>query len=114
MRLAFSIVSAVFLCGTAHAHHGWSSYDATKVTKFSAPITKVSYENPHGMIFVSHDGVEKEIYLAPPARMMSRGLEKESLIVGKTVTLEAYPSRSSPDELRAERITVDGKTVELR
>ena len=114
MRLAFGLAFAALLSGTAHAHHGWSSYEPAKVTKFSAHITKVSYENPHGMIFVSHEGVEKEIYLAPPARMMSRGLEKEALTVGKTVTIEAYPSRSAPDELRAERITVDGKVVELR
>ena len=40
--------------------------------------------------------------------------EKEALAVGKTVTLEAYPSTANANELRAERITVDGKTIELR
>lgn len=114
MRLVAGLAAAAVLSGTAHAHHGWSSYDAAKVTTFTAPITKVSYENPHGMIFVSHEGVEKEIYLAPPGRMMSRGLEASALTVGKTVTIEAYPSTATANELRAERITVDGKTVELR
>jgi hypothetical protein len=33
---------------------------------------------------------------------------------GATVTLEGYPNRDKPEEMRAERITVGGKTVELR
>jgi hypothetical protein len=66
------------------------------------------------MAYVTHDGKEAEIYLAPISRMVARGLEKEALAVGKTVTLEAYPSTANPGEFRAERITVDGKTIELR
>jgi hypothetical protein len=30
------------------------------------------------------------------------------------VTVEGYQNRSKPDEMRAERIIVNGKTVELR
>jgi hypothetical protein len=30
------------------------------------------------------------------------------------VTVVGYPNRNKPDEMRAERITFDGKTVELR
>ena len=33
---------------------------------------------------------------------------------GTTATLEGYPNRNKPEEMRAERITVAGKTVELR
>ena len=29
-------------------------------------------------------------------------------------TVVGYPNRGNPNEMRAERITVDGKTVELR
>jgi hypothetical protein len=36
------------------------------------------------------------------------------LNVGATVTVEGYASRVKPGEMRAERITVAGKTVELR
>jgi hypothetical protein len=46
--------------------------------------------------------------------MDARGLSKEMLKVGATATVEGYPSRVKPDEMRAERITVAGKTVELR
>jgi hypothetical protein len=30
------------------------------------------------------------------------------------VSVTGYPNRSKPEEMRAERITLDGKTVELR
>jgi hypothetical protein len=46
--------------------------------------------------------------------MDSRGLSKDMLKVGATVTIEGYPNKSKPEEMRAERITVAGKTVELR
>jgi hypothetical protein len=36
------------------------------------------------------------------------------LAVGAQVSVEGYPSRSDPNEMRAERIIVNGKTVELR
>ena len=34
--------------------------------------------------------------------------------VGKTVSAYGYPSTVEKDEMRAERITVDGKTYEMR
>ena len=52
--------------------------------------------------------------LAPPSRMDTRGLTKDMLKVGTEATVEGYPNKSKPDEMRAERITVAGKTVELR
>ena len=39
---------------------------------------------------------------------------KEALRVGNQVTVTGYPNRTKPEEMRAERITADGKTVELR
>ena len=52
--------------------------------------------------------------LAPPSRMERRGLLASALGVGTKATVMGYPSRTDPAELRAERITLNGKTVELR
>jgi hypothetical protein len=46
--------------------------------------------------------------------MLSRGAEAAMVAVGKTVSAYGYPSTVEKDEMRAERITVDGKTVEMR
>ena len=54
------------------------------------------------------------VILAPPARMESRGLTKDKLKIGTTVTIAGYAHKQTKDEIRAERITIDGKTTELR
>jgi hypothetical protein len=46
--------------------------------------------------------------------MENRGLPKDALKAGNEATVVGYPNRNNPSEMRAERITVGGKTVELR
>jgi hypothetical protein len=54
------------------------------------------------------------VVLAPPSRMENRGLPRTMLQPGTTATVVGYPHRTESDEMRAERITINGKTVELR
>jgi len=112
--VAAAVLSATAITGTAFAHHGWSSYDASKTVTIKAPVAELTWGNPHSMMWVMHEGKKVEIYLAPISRMVSRGLTQEMIPVGKEVTLEAYLSNNTGAEYRAERITVDGKTIELR
>ena len=98
----------------AGAHHGWSAYDADNAIKVKTKIETVRYQNPHGEIDIQHDGKLWVVVLAPPARMQARGLPPEDLQQGATVMIEAYPKRNGEPEMRAERITVGGKTIELR
>jgi hypothetical protein len=114
MRIVPIILLAAFAPATAFAHHGWSSYDANTTLTLSAPIQTASYQNPHGEITLTQDGKTWRVVLAPPSRMDRRGLAREALTVGQAVTVVGYPSRVVADEMRAERITIDGKTVELR
>jgi hypothetical protein len=46
--------------------------------------------------------------------MQARGLSQEMLKPGTVVAVEGYPSTQKAHEMRAERITVGGKAVELR
>ncbi|MGV1015593.1 MAG: DUF6152 family protein [Methyloceanibacter sp.] len=109
------LIGALMLGVTrANAHHGWSNYDAEKAIKVEAPVDVVRYQQPHGEIEIVYEGKPWVVVLAPPSRMQARGLPKEDLVVGATVTVEAYPKRNGEAEMRAERITVNGKTVELR
>jgi hypothetical protein len=98
----------------AWAHHGWSSYDASKAVKIEAPIAEVRYRNPHAEIDIQYQGSRWDVVLAPLNRLESRGLPQTALKVGKMVAIEGYPRSDGTHEMRAERITVDGKTVELR
>ena len=105
---------ALSVAVSAHAHHGWSEYDSTKVLNLSGVIKESGYEHPHGHVVLDASGKLWHVVLAPPSRMENRGLAKDSLKPGNTVTVVAYPNRNKPDEARAERITANGKTVELR
>ncbi len=98
----------------AHAHHGWSSYDAEKVMRVEAPLQEVRYRNPHAEVAIDYEGRRWQVILAPTRRMESRGLPEGGLQPGKTIEIEGYPKRDGSPEMRAERITVDGKVIELR
>ena len=98
----------------ARAHHGWSGYDATKELTLTGTITEAGYEHPHGHVRLDVPGKVWLVVLAPPTRMESRGLPAAKLRVGTNATVVGYPHRSNAEEMRAERITIDGATVELR
>jgi len=112
--LCLLAANALMASMPAQAHHGWSEYDSNQVLTLTGKISESGYEHPHGHIKLTVPGKVWVVTLAPPSRMENRGLTKEALSVGKEATVVGYPNRSNPNEMRAERITVDGKTVELR
>jgi len=107
-------LAALLLPGAAFAHHGWSGYDSQKELTLTGTIEAAGYEHPHGFVRLKTAAKTWLVVLAPPSRMERRGLSKEMLAPGKAATVVGYPHRSDPVEMRAERITIDGTTTELR
>ncbi len=117
MRIAATVllVLTLLLAATqSRAHHGWSGYDDGRKLTLTGVIRESGYEHPHGHLRLEVSGKTWLVVLAPPSRMERRGLTAKELSVGTTATVFGYPNRSDPAEIRAERITIDGKTVELR
>src|SRR5262250_3079525 len=114
IRAAACVLVTVASVGAASAHHGWGSYDATKVFTISAPVETLTWADPHTHITIKYQGNVWEATLAPLFRMQARGLTQEMLKPGTTVAVEGYPSTQKEHEMRAERITIAGKSVELR
>ncbi|MET0509541.1 MAG: DUF6152 family protein [Burkholderiaceae bacterium] len=112
--LTAGAMAAAATATTALAHHGWSSYDADEGVKLELPLTEVRYRNPHAEVEVDRQGKRWLVILAPTSRMESRGLTPDALKNGKVITIEGYPRKDGTAEIRAERITIDGKTIELR
>lgn len=108
------LIAATLCALPAFAHHGWSEYDQTKPLTLTGKVKESGYEHPHGHITLEAPGKTWRVILAPPSRMQNRGLPREDIKVGSTVTVVAYGNKSKPEEARAERITAAGKTVELR
>lgn len=96
------------------AHHGWSSYHEDKPLTIEGTITTATYGNPHGAAKVEADGKTWDVVLAPPSRMQQRGLTQAMLKQGTKAKVLGYQHKQHASEMRAERITIDGKTVELR
>ena len=111
--IAAAAVSAVAITGTAFAHHGWDAYDEAKQQKVTGTIAELKWEQPHAILFVTVGGKKQEVWLSPLQRMVDRGLQKEALKVGKTVTVDAQPHSQRANEWKALAITVDGKDFNL-
>jgi Family of unknown function (DUF6152) len=110
------IATVTLLTGTVWAHHGWTGYEEKEQT-VTGTIRESSYENPHGSIRLQADGTNGKtwlVVLAPTGRMTDRGLTRDALKVGTRATVVGYAHKTTQDEMRAERITMAGKTTELR
>ncbi len=115
MTRSITLLAALALpAGAALAHHGWGSYDAAHPVTVAGPILTSKYENPHATITVRGADKVWTVTLAPTSRMSSRGASDKVVAVGKTVSAFGYPSTVEKDEMRAERISIDGKTYEMR
>ena len=113
--LSIAVVAGISaLTAAAFAHHGWGSYDAANPITVAGPIQTLKFENPHAEITVKANDKVWTVTLAPTFRMTSRGATADVVAVGKRVSAYGYPSTVEKGEMRAERITVDGKTYELR
>lgn len=113
-RPVLAAIAATLVAAPALAHHGWGSYDSGTMLTLTGKVQEMTYNNPHGTLRLETPDKVWLVILAPPSRMRNRGLPSDMMEAGTTVTVTGYPHRSDPAEMRAERITIDGKTTELR
>lgn len=110
----YAIIPALLIAAPVAAHHGWSSYDEAKPLTVSGTFTKVNWSNPHGTAAMTWNKKPWTIVLAPTQRMDTRGLTEAMIAPGQKVTVVGYARRDGTHEMRVERITAGGNTVELR
>lgn len=114
LSAALALVLGAAWAGDAAAHHGWSQYDSNETLELTGEVQEASFDNPHATMRFEADGRTWLVILAPPSRMTARGLTDEILKPGATVTVVGHPHRSDSEEMRAERVTVDGEAFEMR
>ena len=81
--------------------------------KVTGTIAELKWEQPHAILWVNSGGKKLEVWLSPLQRMVDRGLTKDALAVGKSVTVDAQPHTQKVNEWKAQSISVDGKTYDL-
>lgn len=113
-RAVFAMVPVLALTSVAVAQRGWESYDASRPVVVEGSVLVSTFEDPQATISVK--GADKiwTVTLAPVSQMIERGVKAEVIAVGKKVSAYGYPSKIEMNEMRAERISVDGKTYALR
>ncbi|MDZ4792286.1 MAG: DUF6152 family protein [Hyphomicrobiales bacterium] len=118
MRVLFAAIAAfvitVSVASSPQAHHGWSSYDASKKVTVKGPVLKLNYGNPHASVVLSYESAEWTFVLAPVSRMESRGAKMEIMTVGNTISVTGYPDKNGAKEMRVEYLTIDGADIQLR
>lgn len=115
LKLAFTgLVGAAILPMSSWAHHGWGAYDSAAVLTLDGTVEKVVPDNPHAELLLKTADKTWTVTLSPPSRMTARGKPITDIKAGDKVTAVGYANRGNPTEMRAERITHNGFTVELR
>lgn len=114
MVVLVAALMLVIAAGSAMAHHGWAEYDAEKRATITGTISELHFGNPHVTIVLQTDDGVWNVMLAAPSRLKNRGCTAEMLAVGQSVTIEGLPHKTKEHEFRAERMTLDGTTIELR
>jgi hypothetical protein len=96
------------------AQHQWSAYDLANAQKLSGILKQITFNDKMPQMTMEVDGKPLVVILAPAPRMEFRDLSEDMLKPGTTVSVVAYRSRSRAGELRAESITVEKQTFDLR
>ncbi|BAT58071.1 hypothetical protein GJW-30_1_00585 [Variibacter gotjawalensis] len=107
------LAASLALTAPTFAQQGWDDYE-TKLITVSGAIIQSRYETPNAAIGVDTPEKMWTVVLAAPSRMTSRGVSADMISLGRSVIVQGYVSKTDKDEMRAERITVNGKTFEMR
>src|SRR5688572_21995280 len=98
------------------AHHSFSAaYDATAMVTLKGVVSKVEWSNPHVHVYVyvkdeSGKVTTWDMEGSPPNYLIRRGLARDVLNVGDTVTITGFRARdNSTRASRFEVTTGDGR-----
>ena len=115
MRFLLALAAALLLAvSPALAHHGWGDYDVQKRLVLEGEVVGIDYGYPHASIELREGNKTWHVILAPPSRMERRGIFPDELVIGLIVSVMGYPSKNEIGEMRAENITLNGRTVPMR
>ena len=115
-RVLHAIGAVLLAAVPMGAHHSFSAeYDATAMVTLKGVVSKVEWSNPHVHIYVDVKDESGTVTTwdtegNPPSVLMRRGLTRDVLNVGDTVTITGFRARdNSTRASRVEVTTEDGK-----
>ena len=114
LRWTCAIVALVVLAGsTTYAHHAVAiEHDTTRTLDLSGVIKETDWNNPHAFLRLDVSGKTWLVTLLAPSALSRKGVDRSTLLVGKNLYVVGFPNKVQ-DEVYAQILKVDGKTIEL-
>ena len=126
MRTRCSVVAvAMTIVATAttaslRAHHAFAAeFDAKKPVTFTGTITRMEWTNPHVWLHMDVKGKDGKVEswafeAGTPNVLFRRGVTKESVKVGMTVTVDGYQAKDGSHRANGRDLKLaDGRTMFL-
>jgi hypothetical protein len=106
--------AALFIAGSASAHHGWSWAEADQI-KLTGTVKKVVIAPPHPTIdMVTADGVDWHIELGNPGKTERSGFVEGSAKPGDRIMVLGNRSLDPEEKrLKAVRVTIGDKVYDI-
>lgn len=122
LYVAFGVVTAVFMGAGAslRAHHAFAAeFDSTKPVSFTGTITRMEWTNPHVWLHLDVKGKDGKVEgwafeAGTPNVLFRRGVTKDSVKVGMTVTVDGYQAKDGSHRANGRDLKLaDGRTMFL-
>jgi len=105
--------SVLFGASARQANSDWEAYDTAEKLTIEAPLKQIRYRRAQTEVRVDYQGREWRVILGASSLLLSRGVIRNDLRPGRSVTLVGSPRKDGSAEMRADRLILDGRTLEL-
>jgi hypothetical protein len=108
--MAVTVILSLFLAWIpAHAHHGASEYDMTKILSLNGTVKELQFVNPHTLLtFTVKDDTGKasewQGELPSPNLLSRRGWSRSSLKPGDQVTVIGSPAKNGERGMQVKKL----------
>ena len=109
----------IFAASTpAYAHHAFAAeYDASKPVTLHGKLTKLSWVNPHGWIYVAVTNPDKSVTnwaveFGGPNALLRRGLRETDFPIGIDLTVNGYLAKNGQKIINGTSVKLpDGRSL---
>ena len=93
--LIFAVVAAVFLTGSAWAHHSHANYNTKEFNQLEGTVKELRWTNPHSWIYIEVVNQGKPAVWVleggSPSAVQRRGWTKEDVSPGEVLKVKCNP-----------------------
>ena len=119
-RLLASIGAAALAATPLAAHHSIkATYDDATLVTLAGTVTSVAWRNPHTELVLETSGADGEsivwtLEIGAPNALVRSGIDRNFLVAGDTITVEAWTARDGTPRAHPRTITfADGRRFDV-